>query len=1015
MSSDPQRRTFARLAVLGLPGTVGLFWLLFWAISRHPAFALLAAGLVAGTALACFLAVARTASGPRPPTAFRLGLVVALFAVQSGLMVALLLIAFGVPLLWALGAGAGVGGVMTAYCIRSKIPQQLRGLANQRPVSFDTRDDASRQIAGAAQYVVPAGFPTRPTSAQLTMHRETYEANERLNKARAQMRLAADEADHDLLLTALDGVRDTLREAGLDPALALLAARDLVNAESTLAQRSHDGTRYVAAVNLYGRLAGENPAFDWARATAHAQRADYQAFETMLASGDLNAAAAAGDVDAASRACSRLLDAYHAVETELTAAIDLTDEDAGILPQYMSELGLHLCLSLPLLGQDRSSEGISVIRSALALITARKGELRRSVELALAVSLIERYQFRADHPDVAGDPDEHDLDEAFPLLLRLVREPNPVKARAWQLMLTLVTMSQRQRAVTVPQAAREAFAAARSDAIIDLVPITGSFVAWTESNDVPAGTRAEAHSMSLVAMERDAMRRELPADRLRLLGDSQHVGAEAGFWLAKAGQPGQAVLAAEQSRGILLSRLIGGLAPAVSIKLTAAGRADLVAGYLDALRARAEAYRGQFGAAAGEEDSGAAPARGILRGETFYPAGVMSPLEAAHSELTRLNREITAITGIEMQAGQPDYADIERAAGAAPVVYLGGASSGGFALLVRRHGKPTFVELPAMTRDALARHAEAFRQGPSARAVRDCTGWLADTALAGLLPRIADDHEIALVPLGALNALPVNGALLQATRGRPAGPVAVRHLPNARAAAQPDSPWPGIRAGTTAMLVVDAAAPRDERRLRLARSEAAALAHQYGASRLEDATVAAVLAALPRAEVVQFLCHGQADLENPLAGGLILTDGRLTVQQLFARPPTGRPLVIVAACESHVAGTAAPDEIVGLPAALYQAGASGIIAAQWQVDERAAALLLRHFHRRLRDGDSPVRALTAAQSWLSTVTRPELLSQHPDLFRHYRPASRAVPDPDGEEEPPYGEPAYWSAFSYTGT
>jgi CHAT domain-containing protein len=76
--------------------------------------------------------------------------------------------------------------------------------------------------------------------------------------------------------------------------------------------------------------------------------------------------------------------------------------------------------------------------------------------------------------------------------------------------------------------------------------------------------------------------------------------------------------------------------------------------------------------------------------------------------------------------------------------------------------------------------------------------------------------------------------------------------------------------------------------------------------------------------------------------------------------------------------------------------------------------VLRHFHERLRDGASPVRALTAAQYWLSTATRCELIDQQPDLFRRYRPASGATPNPADEEDQPYANPAYWSAFSYTG-
>ena len=357
----------------GAPGAFCLFWLLFWIISRNIAFALIAAGLVSGTALSAVVAVARTAWGSRPTTARRLGLVAALFGLQVGLVAALLLIAFGVPLPWAAAAGVSVGGAMAAYYRRGRYTEELRGLLNQFPVSVDRRDDALRQLAGARRHVAPTRFPTGLKAEQMTAHRDTYDANARLNDARARMRLAASEADHDLLLAALDGVRDTLQEQGLDPALALLAAHDLVNAESTLAQRSHERTRYAAAVSLYGQLAQENPAFGWAQVAMHAQLADYQAFEMMLAGEDFKAARSADGEDAMSQAFSRLLDAYHAVERELTAAIHLTDEEAEILPQYMCQLGIHLCLSFSLLEEDRTDEGISVIRSALTLQIGPQG------------------------------------------------------------------------------------------------------------------------------------------------------------------------------------------------------------------------------------------------------------------------------------------------------------------------------------------------------------------------------------------------------------------------------------------------------------------------------------------------------------------------------------------------------------------------------------------------------------------------------------------------------------------
>ena len=495
----------------------------------------MAAGLLTVTTLSSIVTVGRIGWASRPATARRLGLVTALWGLQVGLMMTLLLIAFGVPLPWAAAAGAGVGGIMASYYARGRFTEELRGLLNQFPVSVDRREDALRQLAGARRYVAPMGFPPRLKAEQMTAHKSAYDVNARLNDARARMRLAASEADHDLLLTALNGMRDTLQEQGLDPALALLAARDLVGAEGMLAQRSHERTRYAAAVSLYRQLAQENPAFGWAQAALHEQLADYQAFEMMLAGEDVKAALSADDQAAISDANSRLVSTFHAVERELTAAIHLTDEDAEILPSYMCQLGMHLCLSISLFDEDRTDDGIDMIRSALTLRSARKAELRRFAELALVQSLLGRYQLHADEPAIADGPDERDLDEAFALLRRLVQEPNPMKARAWQLMTELVAMSPQQRTVTVPQAAREAFAAALSDATIDLIPITERFAAWTEAGDVSIDLRAEAYSMSLAAMEHDAMRREPPADRLRLLGESQHIGTEAEL-LALEGQ-----------------------------------------------------------------------------------------------------------------------------------------------------------------------------------------------------------------------------------------------------------------------------------------------------------------------------------------------------------------------------------------------------------------------------------------------------------------------------------------------
>ena len=510
----------------------------------------------------------------------------------------------------------------------------------------------------------------------------------------------------------------------------------------------------------------------------------------------------------------------------------------------------------------------------------------------------------------------------------------------------------------------------------------------------------------MAATAREALRRELPTGRLQVLADAQGIAAEAGFYLAAGQRRRNAVIAVEHSRAIWLSRVAGELDPQVRARLLAAGRSELLDSYLDALDRRSEAYRRQY-----LGDLGPVPS--VTRGGRSYRVGVPSSLEAAQAQVTRLAREVRAVTGGMDLLELPSYELAQKAASRAPVVYLAATDAGGYALVVRHQGEPVFVPLPALRPETLELHVRSFTaKPPLPAAVRACVDWLASGVLTDFLQAISGEPEIALIPLGKLSLLPVHAALIQATAHDAGGPVTVRYLPNARAAASL-SGWP--EAGSFRdVLVVEAAGAPGAPALDLARAEAEALAHRYDARWLPGATSPAVLRWLGSADMVQFMCHGRADLADPLASGLLLMDGWLTVRALLSRAPLRRQLVILGACESQVAGISVPDEVIGLPASLYQAGAAGVVAAQWQVDERAALLLLRRFHDLLSAGSYPAQAVSAAQDWLRTTTRGEMSSRYPELFA-------ASPSPQNSELAaqraacvPYEDPVHWAAFSYTG-
>jgi CHAT domain-containing protein len=133
------------------------------------------------------------------------------------------------------------------------------------------------------------------------------------------------------------------------------------------------------------------------------------------------------------------------------------------------------------------------------------------------------------------------------------------------------------------------------------------------------------------------------------------------------------------------------------------------------------------------------------------------------------------------------------------------------------------------------------------------------------------------------------------------------------------------------------------------------------------------------ADVVHFACHGVFRQESPLSSALRLGDGWLLASDIV----TGQlglegSVVVLSACGSGLS----PDylsEPVGLAAACLAAGARGVVAALWPVDDAVTLELMTHFYRGIADGATVPAALRQA--------RRQVAERHP-------------------------HPYYWAAFRY---
>ena len=109
-------------------------------------------------------------------------------------------------------------------------------------------------------------------------------------------------------------------------------------------------------------------------------------------------------------------------------------------------------------------------------------------------------------------------------------------------------------------------------------------------------------------------------------------------------------------------------------------------------------------------------------------------------------------------------------------------------------------------------------------------------------------------------------------------------------------------------------------------------------------TAERVAAALAGASLAHLACHGALRVDNPMFSSLLLSDGPLTVQELYARGLAPHRLIL-AACESGAQVSYAGDEVLGFVSALLARGTAGILASTAVVPDVEAAGLMTAVHR----------------------------------------------------------------------
>ncbi|HEY3580265.1 MAG TPA: CHAT domain-containing protein, partial [Pyrinomonadaceae bacterium] len=148
---------------------------------------------------------------------------------------------------------------------------------------------------------------------------------------------------------------------------------------------------------------------------------------------------------------------------------------------------------------------------------------------------------------------------------------------------------------------------------------------------------------------------------------------------------------------------------------------------------------------------------------------------------------------------------------------------------------------------------------------------------------------------------------------------------------------------------------------------------------------------LSQYRILHVVTHGLMDAQHPELSGLVLSlvdanrkpiAGFVSLADIYKlRAPE---LVVLSACFTALGKNQDGEGLIGVTRGFMYAGASGVVASLWQVDDRATAELMKRFYANmLQHNLGPAAALRAAQN--------EIRSQ-----------------------PQWSSPYYWAGFTFQG-
>ena len=151
--------------------------------------------------------------------------------------------------------------------------------------------------------------------------------------------------------------------------------------------------------------------------------------------------------------------------------------------------------------------------------------------------------------------------------------------------------------------------------------------------------------------------------------------------------------------------------------------------------------------------------------------------------------------------------------------------------------------------------------------------------------------------------------------------------------------------------------------MQYANSEATSVAEIYISKPILNATVSNFIQALDKSDIFYFSMHAQINREQPLDSFLGFKkigkdDGRLTTEELLNIKLKKGSLVFLASCDTN--NVLSGEGLVSLAWAMMGAGATTVVSAQWEANDKSASIFTKTFYKNYKQGNSAAEALQKA-------------------------------------------------------